>query len=263
MMRSILILLCVCIAGVLFAQDDTYKDKEYDKMIFMFQMEQVQQASIDKTTYLNYTKPFSKWDPRPLKDSLVWVMNEKQPASRIPNFFWGTFSNYYGQSIKQAQALPNTFLKGAYKNESKLIKYFKGNEAKFSKLTDALANSDHSIYLNLNGLQRVDNLYNESGVYWEYMIPENSPFPLSDSLVTNLTENYGESDKAILDLIGELNIYSVFKYNDLIYFLSDGVLDNSYGYVHHSAESKIRSNHLFDISKVTKIKPNYSFYVAR
>jgi len=263
LMRILLILLYINCVSSLSAQDDSYKHNEYDKKIFMYQMKQVQIEKIDKPSYLENTKPFSKWDPRPLNDSLVWVMNKLQPISRIPNFFWGTFSNYYGESIKKAQALPNIFLKKAHKEETRLRQHYRDNDELFADLTNALIKSKHSVFLNLNGLKRVDSLYHEKSGYWEYVIAKDSPFPLSDSISTDISKQFSQSDSTIFDLIEKLGVYSVYKDDDVIFYLVDGVLDNSYGFAYQRGTRGIKSDHLFDISKATEIRDGYFFYVAR
>ncbi|MFT4663022.1 MAG: hypothetical protein ACI8XB_003315 [Patiriisocius sp.] len=261
-MRNFVILLCTLLTSSLNAQDSSYKTKEYDKEIFLNQMKQVEEKEIDKATYLINSKPFSKWDPRPLNDSLVWVMNELQTASIIPNFFWGSFSNYYGVKLKEAQALPNTFLKNAFSQEKDRKKYFEKNKKTFSELTKLLLKSDKTVYMKQGELARVNELYREDNQYWEYVIASDSPFPLSDSINIEVPDSFGE-DESILTIIDKLDIYAVYNDSDGIFFMIDGVLDNSYGFVYQKGDDEIKSNHLFDISLKTEIDSKYYYYVAK
>ena len=78
------------------AQDTSYVARKYDERIYLHQDSVVRSEKIDKDTYIRYTMPFSKWDTRPLNDSLVWIMGEEMPVSTVPNFYWGAFAGYYG-----------------------------------------------------------------------------------------------------------------------------------------------------------------------
>ena len=262
-MKFSIAILTLCCSFNLFAQDSSYKSKGYDKEIFLYQMNTVTNEKINKATYLQYSKPFSKWDPRPLNDSIVWVMNERQTASIIPNFFWGSFSNYYGVKLKKAKALPNDFLKKAYTQEKAQSDYFAKNEAAYTELAELLSKSEHTVFTVQKELRRVDDLYFENDKYWKYEITADSPFPMSDSLNTSLDEKFSEDDEAILQIIEKLNIYSVYNDPNTIFFLLDGVLDNSYGFAYQKNETDINSNHLFDISRKTFIKSKFYYYVAR
>jgi hypothetical protein len=245
--------MCTFLIISLNAQDSSYKSKQYDKEIFLFQMNMVENERIDKENYLINSKPFSKWDPRPMNDSLVWVMNELQTASIIPNFFWGSFSNYYGLKLKEAQALPSTFLNNAFTQEPEQKEYFKANKGTFTELTNLLLKSKNTVYMKQGKLARVADLYREDQKYWKYVVADDSPFPLSDSISIDVAGSFGD-DEAILRLIDKLDIYAIYNYSDGIFFLIDGVLDNSYGFVYQKSEIEIKSNHLFEITLKKEIE---------
>ena len=79
-------------------------------------------------------------------------------------------------------------------------------------------------------MQRIDNLYKEEKKFWYYIIPKNSPFPISIESKIEKKIKFNSEQEKILKLMKEVNIYSLVKTNKGIFFLLDGFTDNSYGY---------------------------------
>ncbi len=261
-MKFLLPILTILIANCLNAQDSSYAEREYDKAIFLYQLKHVKDRNINKESYLENSKPFSKWDSRPLNHSLVWIMNELQPASTVPNFFWGSFSKFYGESVEDAMALPITFSKNAYEKESAFRKYFKRNQSKFKELIKLLAKSSQLIFVNQVSLKRVDDLFLENDTYWKYVIAEDSPFPMSDSIGNISSKEFTRTENTVLNKINDLNIYAIYNGANAIYFLIDGLLDNSYGFVYQKEPGRLKSNALFNIKYKKKIETNYYYYIS-
>lgn len=244
------------------AKKPEYAKKNYDLAIFEYQMKLIKDNQISKESYLTNSKPFSKWDPRPLKDSMIYIMDEWEKASTVPNFFWGSISNYYGESIEDAMELPKIFSRSALDTEQKYIKHFQENQKQFEILTENLSKSTKSIFLNQNELKRVDGLFKEGEHYWKYIIAEDSPFPISDSIDSIGADKYSDDELAILNIMKKLDIYAIFNSKDAIFFLVDGLLDNSYGFVYKEENERIKTNHLFKIEYLKNIKSNYSYYIS-
>lgn len=240
----------------------SYKAKEYDKKIFKYQSKNIKNYRINKESYLKKTKPFSKWDSRPLNDSLVWINNELEPSSTVPNLFWGSFAKDYGLSINDAIVLPKSFSYNAYINCSKFINLFKQNKDLFKALTKLLEKSPKKIFMNQDGLKRVDELYFENGNYWKYLIAKDSPFPMSDNMIKVTSQKFTFEENNILNKLKELNIYSIFNNKNTIFFLIDGLLDNSYGFVYQKEPNHIKSSHLFRIKYKKEIEAKYYFYIS-
>ena len=262
MIRIILLTMCFSASAAL-GQDSSYASKKFDLQIFQYQRTQVEEKKIDKQTYLKHTKPFSKWDPRPLEMPQVWIMGELHAASTVPNFYWGSFADYYGYSLEEAQAVPNIFLRTAYDQEPTLTTFFKKREKAFANLTDQVVRSGKRIYLRQKGLSRIDDLFLEDDTYWRYVVPQDSPFPMSDSVATGVNDEFDAADLSILKSMVQLNIYAIHQNAEAIFFLVDGVLDNSFGYAFQKTDKPIVADHLFNISRTTTLAPKYVYYVAR
>lgn len=245
------------------AQDTGYASKEYDVLIYKHQHAQVTAEHLDKATYLKFTMPFSKWDPRPLTDSVAWMMGERQWVSVVPNFYWGTFAKYYGLSVEEASAMPNDFLKMAYEQEEQRVGMFGKKIDAFVELTEALSRSAHHIHVQQEGLLRVDELYEERGRAWRYVIPDDSPFPMSDSIVAGPSGGYDEIDRDIIRMMKKLGVYASYQNDTAILLLLDGTLDNSCGYVFQRTERPIVTGPLFNIARQTPIGQGYSYFVSR
>lgn len=243
-----------------FAQEYPEKGKNYDVQIFEYLDTLTDQFAID--TFLLYSKPFSKLDIRPLFRDSVWVFDKVYTAGEIPNFIWGAISRKYKISLDDAKDIPNSFLKKGIDKRSDNINILKDNLSKFEEITEKIQSGDNLFFINQNSMQRIDEIYREDSRYWKYIIPSDSPFPISDSTITTIDITFSESQNQILDLLKELNIYCAVKTTKGIFYLIDGFTDNSYGF-YFSREGKMENdNFLFHILASEKIVPKYFYYVA-
>ena len=262
-MKKHYVILLLVINNSLFSQDYSYKSKEYDLKIFNYLMEKTETDSISLKEYLEYSKPFSKWDIRPLKVDKVWAIDTVYSASTIPNFIWGSFSNKYNLTESQAMNKPNLFLEVGVNIKKESSEFLNQNLEKFQKLTKKINKSSNKVFLNQQSLQRVDNIYCENNIYWTYIIPDDSPFPISDHTKVLLKEKFTKQQKEILILLSELNVYSAFKSdNGGIDLLIDGFTDNSYGFYFGTNGSLDTYNKLFQIMIQTQLTKDFYYYVA-
>jgi hypothetical protein len=248
--------------SILINAQDSYKEKNYDEKIFLYQMSCVEKNDIKKDDYLYYTKALSKWDTRPINLSTVWIMEEIQPSSVVPNFFWGSFARYYNVEINDAMELANIFLEKAKNNNMEYINDFSSKKEDYEELISQILKTDKRIFLSQKNLRRVDNLFYENENYWSYLIPGDSPYPMSDSITTVTDLNYTESETNILETMEKLELYAVYNDADAIYLLIDGMLDNSFGYIFTKQPDKLSSNHLFEVNHKIQMETNFYFYVA-
>ena len=245
-----------------FGQEFPEKDKKYDLDIFDFLVASTEKESISLEDFLNNTKPFSKWDLRPLKRETVWALDTIHRASEIPNFIWGAFSNKYKISQKEAMNMPNQLLGKGVDEITFMENYLSENLKKFDELSNLILKSKNEIFLSQNNLQRIDNLYKENNQYWKYSIPSDSPFPISNKIETNLKDNYSEKQIKLLDLLKDLKIYSAKKTSKGIFYIVDGFTDNSYGFYFNPQGEIEENNFLFQIMRFKKINKNYFYYIA-
>ena len=261
-MKKKILLILVFIGIFSYSQDYSYKSKEYDLEIFKYLIEKSEKDSTSLDEFIKYSKPFSKWDIRPLNVKNVWAMDTIYTASTVPNFIWGSFSQKYNLTLAQASERPNQFLEEGLKSKFDNVKFLNENLTQFKNLTKKIIKSSNSIFLNQKDIQRVDEIYKENNTYWKYIIPEDSPFPLSNR--TNFLPNYNftKDQEEILKLLSQLNIYSVYKSENGIYFLIDGFTDNSYGFLYNSKGQIDKNNKLFEIMNYQELTDNYFYYVA-
>lgn len=109
-MQRLLILFFVFISTLLFSQEYLNKNENFDLTIFRYldSLTTVNNVSIEE--YSKFSKPFSKWDIRPIKHEKIWSLDSIRTSSEVSNFFWGGFSYHYKISEKEAGAKPNRFL---------------------------------------------------------------------------------------------------------------------------------------------------------
>ena len=256
------IIFLMVISNYSFGQEVPNKTEKFDSQIFEYLSQTIERDSVSLETFLEYSKPFSKWDVRPLKYEKVFAMENVHSASEIPNFFWGGFSDYYKLSIEEAMKKPNVFLNTGSQKQNELADYLKTNSKKFEKLSKLILKSSNKIFLNQKSIQRIDEIFNENNVYWKYVIPNKSPFPISNKTENIKNYKFTSEQKNILESLIELNIYSAIKTESGIFYLVDGFTDNSYGFYFSSKEKMEEDNFLFEIMKYDKINNNYFYYIA-
>ncbi|MCZ4408170.1 hypothetical protein O3Q51_05090 [Cryomorphaceae bacterium 1068] len=252
----------IFLSQMVYAQTDATDGEEYDFQIYDYLVQYVDENEIDKSTYLEFTKPFSKWDTRPVDVSETRIMGEIQQSSIITNYFWGSFSKYYGLTVEEAMALPNTFLSAANSEKHEAVEFAKEHEEDLKKLIKEIKKSPHEVVLSQQSLQRVDSVYFENGQYWQYFISNKSPFPMSSSQEYIKNYEYTKSAMNILEQMTDLNLYAIYSRDGLIYLLRDGLLDNSYGYLFTSEEIEKASSHLFKIMYFEQINDDLYYYIA-
>lgn len=261
-MQRLLILFFVFISTLLFSQEYLNKNENFDLTIFRYldSLTTADNVSIDE--YLKFSKPFSKWDIRPIKYEKIWSLDSIRTSSEVSNFFWGGFSYHYKINEKEAGAKPNQFLTTAQTESSSNVEFFNKNINKFKALALAFQKNDNHIFLNQISLQRVDNLYRENNKYWNYIIPEKSPFPISTQINIEKKIKFSKEQEQILKQMEEINIYSIIKTSHGIFFLIDGFTDNSYGYYFSSSKKMEQDNHLFEIMDFVNINDEFYYYIA-
>lgn len=260
--NKILFIVCFLTAflGICYSQEFPEKDKKYDEQIYEFLNAQTEDVSL--VDFLINSKPFNKWDMRPLSRDRVWVFDTIHTAGEIPNFFWGAFANKYKLTSKEGMEYPNLFLKYAMTASTAGSRYMNEHNTKFDVLSQKIISGSNTYYITQNELQRVDEIYKEGEQYWKYVIPVGSPFPISDKVDSAVTTKFSEEQIAILSLLKEINMYAAVKTANGIFYLMDGFTDNSYGF-YYSYDGKMEeSNFLFNIMKSERLNSNYYFYIA-
>ena len=261
-MQKILTLFFFIFSISIFSQEYLNKTEKYDLQLFNHLDSLIEKNNISIEEYLKFTKPFSKWDIRPIKYDKIWALDSIRTSSEISNFFWGGFSQRYKFTEKEAGNKPNQFLKQGQIDEKLNEDFLKNNIKKFNSLALLMIKSKNQIYLNQISLQRVDNVYKENGKYWSYVIPKNSPFPISTKIKNENKSSYESNQVKILELMLDLKIYAAVQTKTGIFFLLDGFTDNSYGY-YYSLDGNIETgNHLFEIMFSEKINDDFYYYVA-
>lgn len=246
----------------LFGQDFDYKDKHYDFKIYESQMEFLSKNSISLEEYLSYSKPFSKMDARPLCCEKVWLMDTVYSSSMTPNFLWGSISNYFNLSEKEAMNKPNEFLEIGHSKSKRYKKHFLKNIAVFEQLINLCNKNSSSYFVHLPNLSKIDSIYFENNEYWKYILKSDSPFPISDEITSIENFKFTNEHQAIFKLMDETNIYAIAKTKEGLFLLIDGFTDNSFGYYFSTLGNMEMDNHLFQIQQKIRLTENVFYYVA-
>lgn len=243
--------------------DMSYKDKAYDRKAIEYIISEVKKNNLTFEECLKYIKPFSKWDLQSLTSSDVWFYEQPQKASFLPNFLIGILSKYFNIPVSDVQKMPNIFLQNAANNRELYGKEALDSASGYFDLIELVKKSGSVVFLNQDNLQRANDIFYENGVYWKYVIPENSPFPVSDSVTTNILQEFSPEVISVLDKMKTLGVYAVYNDGSIIYLLKDGMLDNSYGYYFKDNDLDYRKkNHLFNIASEELLMPRFYFYIA-
>ena len=261
-MQKILTLFFFTFSFSIYSQEYLNKNEKYDLQIFhnLDSLTEINNISVEE--YLNFSKPFSKWDIRPIKHSKIWALDSIRTSSEISNFFWGGFSQRYNFTEKEASEKPNLFLNQGQIDLKTNIGFLLKNIEKFKLLSSLITKNNNEIHLNQISLKRIDDLYKENGKYWKYIIPLNSPFPISTEIIADNQSKFNKQQEKILNLMDEVKIYAIIKTKNGIFFLLNGFTDNSYGYYYSTLENIEKDNHLFDIMISEKINNNFYYYIA-
>ncbi|RXM50407.1 MULTISPECIES: hypothetical protein [unclassified Chryseobacterium] len=255
---STLLIILISITG--FAQNTS--DKKFDQEAFEYLDKTTEKESASLETFLFYSKPFSKWDIRPLEEKQVRALDSIYSSSQIPNFIWGAFSNKYELPEKVAMNKPNIFLNEGINAQSNWNSHFKKNIKIFNTLSEYILKSPHKIYLNQSTIQRIDDIYKENNVFWSYLINKNSPYPISPEITIKNKIKFSNEDIEILSLIKKLNFYCAIRTNKGIFYIIDGFTDNSYGIYYSSKNEMEQDNHLFQIMKYEPLDKQYFYFIA-
>lgn len=249
-------------ASLTWLPDDSYKSKKYDERIFNYQLEEVEKKRISKDEYLILTKPFSKWDSRPRSHEKIWILGQEEVASTVPNFFWGAFANYFGISEEEARNLPDRFVKEAFLNKEMHKQFVISHYSEINDLIALLTKSNKNIFVKQNLLEKVDDLIYENEKYWQFEVPHDSPFPISDHIKEIGGKSFSVSERDILGKLLQLKVHGIYKKGPFVVLIKDGMLDNSYGFIFSKDNDYKKLGHLFRIKFFEQIREHVVFYIA-
>lgn len=238
-----------------------YKDKGYDTTIKNSLDNYITNSNANFDTCIKYTKPFSKWDSHSLMFKDVWLMGEYRQSSIFPNYLFGGIGKRFNVSLEDLKQMPKTFLKNGVDNKAVYADQFLQNQIEYYDLLNLIIDSKSQIFLNQDNLLRVNNIYYENGKYWEYVIPGDSPFPMSDSITYDVNQKFTDEDFRILNKMKSLVIYAAYKDISATYLLIDGLLDNSLGY-YIKNDVEYKPNHLFHFMFEEDILYGLNYYVV-
>lgn len=261
-MQKIVILLFFALSASVFGQDYLNKTEKYDVELFNYLDSLTVEKKVPLEEYLKFSKPFSKWDIRPLLHEKIYALDSVRTSSEISNFFWGGFSQRYELTEKEAADKPNQFLKQGMIDEDRYIQFLKDHFSEFKTLAALVGKSRNLIYVNQSSLQRIDGIFKENNGYWSYVIPQKSPFPISAKIKAEGNYRFSSLQQQILEQMKKVNIYSIVKTDLGMFFLLDGFSDNSYGYYFSPSGMLENNNHLFEIMSSRNISDGFYYYIA-
>lgn len=243
-------------------QDTSYKYKNYDGKAIDYILSEVEKNNLTFEDCLKYTKLFSKWDLQSLTASEIWFFEARQKSSYLPSFLLGTLAKYFNV-LTSIRKMPDNFLQKAVADFQVYEKEAFDSAGGYFDLIELVNKSGSEIFLNQDNLQRVNNIFYENGAYWKYVIPEDSPFPVSDSVTTDVSIEFSPETIAVLDKMKSLGIYGIYNDESFVYLLKDGMLDNSFGYYFKNNDVDYhKENYLFNLMAEELIMPRFYYYVA-
>lgn len=238
-----------------------------DKII-RYQIKTIRANEIPLTQYLVDTKPYGKWDSRPVTTKEITFDGSTIGARSVPNFIWGVVGNgSYKLPQENLSNTPTEFLNYAWSQRSSLIETGKKFEKTLLDLADKVKATKASIYVNQwsipsTAYRRVDEIFFENEKYWSYVKTTNWPHFMSTS-VEFVDAKFTAEDEVILSEIKKLGFYCILQTEEHIVFMVDGLLDNSYGYVVGKTKPTDEAlGHLFHICDSEKIGENLYLYTS-
>lgn len=261
-MKKFLVFCSVFLSMMMNSQIYSNQNEKFDEDILFYIQNLIEKEEVGFIEYMEYSKPFSKWDMRPIEDEKVWFFGELETSSGVPNFFYGIFGNMYGFELSVLKKMTNDFLNFGVSGKQVNINYAKATSENFIKLAKMILESKESIFVQQDSLKRVGNIFYEKDEYWKYKILETSPFPMSNDIEKSKKMKFNKEDNEILEEMEALRIYAVKRSDKGVFLLLDGFTDNSYGYYYSENGELETDNHLFDIMFSEKIENNLYYFVA-
>lgn len=262
-MKRLLFLTALVLVYNLYAQEEAYARKNYLGKICRHVYKESKKEHMNKELFRKYARHFSKFDTRPLNCPELFIKTSKKNVSVLPNFIWVAAPKSYRSHSDVVKAWDEVegFTCEAASQMKKHESYLSSNIASFNKLLMLVVNSRRKIFLNQGSLNRVDSLFRDRANYWKYKLPQDTPFPISDEVVSVNNSEYSQNEEEILKLIKENRLYAVFKDRNVVYFLIDSFMNRSYGYIYNN-QPELRPHHLFRIKLNKRIKTSYSYFIA-
>ena len=223
--------------------------------------------------YLAFSKPYGKWDVRPL--SLASMPDpegvDSIPPADVPNFVWGVIAHHdYELPAKTVQSAGSEFVKEGFVHKQRYCKnFYPSRRAAFIGLRQEAEQSSRSIYVqqtelaNGDGYERVDNIYRQNGIYWHYVVPHDSPFQLSPEIDTLKGYRFSSRDESILKGLSQAGCYCLVKTRGYLVFMTGGLLDKSIGFIWGRPRPGRGSlGPLFHLALLEDLGDSFFFYVS-
>jgi len=238
--------------------------KTYLDDIIRFHLQEVEKNKYTFEDYLEMTKPYGVWDIRPRNVKGVSVDGMIAKPGEVAHFHYGIFCAHFSISKEDMYKPIDDFLERAHYKEVICKESALRYKNQLTSLARKIEDSNHNIFISHSKCQRVDGLYFENGKYWEYDIPQGSPYVISNKLIYLKEATFSKEDKAILEEIKELGMYGAIQQKDAVIIIIDGLLDYSYGYIlSPSAPEPLLSGPLFNIQVLGNIgNTDIYFYLS-
>lgn len=234
-----------------------------------YQMEKIKSLGISKVTYLAFTKPYGKWDSRPLAAETVTINGERVPSRGVPNYLWGFIGRgAFALPREEILGYPEYFLQQSYICKPGYITHLRQNTKELLGLVSEIRGSQKSIFvqqamLKEHSYDRIDNVFREKGEYWRYIIPPGSPYQMSGETEELTGYNYSAHDTTILTKMKSLKLYCAVKTPAHIVMMSGGMLDNSCGYIYTATRPTPESmGQLYHLQVLEPLGNDFYFYIS-
>jgi ankyrin repeat protein len=223
--------------------------------------------------YLAFSKPYGKWDVRPLH---IPSMPDPEgvdsiASAKVPTFVWGVIAHHeYQLPPETIQSAGSEFVKEGFVHKQRYCKnFYPSRRAALIGLRQAAEQHSGSIYVqqkelaNGDGYERVDNIYRQNGIYWRYVVPHESPFQLSPVIDTLKSYQYPLREEAILKGLSQAGCYCLVKTRGYMVFMTGGLLNKSIGFICGKPRPRRGSlGQLFNLALVENLGDGFYFYVS-
>lgn len=245
------------------------KKPDHLEEIIRYQVNTIRDHGMTKMEYLPLVKPYSIWDTRPQQVPEVKWRGETVQSRYVPDILWG----YVGTGAlklpkEEIFPYPQDFVRNAHRQAPIYIMDARADPKGIDHLVSLVQQNTNTLFvwqnwLKTNAFNRVNDVFRQDDMYWRYVIPEGSPYPMSPQIEVLKGFSFSFYDGLVFNACERAGIYCIVKREDHIVLMKGGMTANSCGYIWaRSKPTDEMLGHLFHLCRVDPITSNLYYYVS-